>query len=114
MSGRSFTRVFGRERSIVYAWSFSAMCVSIGYRRSVGGAMPANAEGHVHAEGLPEGFSCETGLGAKAEALIEHPVVLDLRMIGVGGHLEGEEVSEVTSCRFLELREHAFLGTNEP
>jgi hypothetical protein len=29
-SGRSFTREFGRERRIVYAWSFSAMCVSIG------------------------------------------------------------------------------------
>jgi hypothetical protein len=41
------------------------------------------AEGHVHAEGLPEGFSRETALGAKAEALVEHPVVPDLRMIGV-------------------------------
>ena len=30
LSGRSFTREFGRGRGIVYAWSFSAMCVSIG------------------------------------------------------------------------------------
>ncbi|MFM2418387.1 MAG: hypothetical protein RL385_3110 [Pseudomonadota bacterium] len=29
-SGRSFTREFGRARGIVYACSFSAMCVSIG------------------------------------------------------------------------------------
>jgi hypothetical protein len=45
---------------------------------------------------------------------VEHPVVLDLRMFGVGAHLEGEEVSELTSCRFLELREHAFPGNDEP
>jgi hypothetical protein len=29
-SGKSFTREFGRFLGIVYAWSFSAMCVSIG------------------------------------------------------------------------------------
>jgi thiol-disulfide isomerase/thioredoxin len=29
-SGKSFTRELGRCRGIVYAWSFSAMCVSIG------------------------------------------------------------------------------------
>jgi hypothetical protein len=72
------------------------------------------AERDVDTEGLPEGFPREAALGAKAEALVEHPVVLDLRMILVGTDLEGEEVFEIAPCRFLELREHAVGGADEP
>ena len=71
------------------------------------------AEGDVDTEGLPEGFPCEAALGAKAEALVEHPVILDLGMIFVGTDLEAEEVFEIAPCRFLELCEHAVGRADE-
>ena len=70
-------RELGRLRRSVYAWSFSAMCVSMGETRRVGGEMP----------------------------VVLHALGVDLWVLGVRRDLERQEVTEVIPGYALELCE---------
>lgn len=122
-SGRSLTREFGRGRGMVYAWTFSAMCVSTGYRQRWRGNASERehvlrlddfrlvddriAEGDVDAEGLPVELPSELAGRPEAEAVVDHAGVLDLRVVVVRHDLEGHEVPEIEPAAALETREQA-------
>jgi len=63
------------------------------------------AEGDVDAEALPVELPSELALGAEAEPVVLHAVVLDGRMLFVRSDLEGHEIPEVAAACLLKLRE---------
>lgn len=64
------------------------------------------AERNIDAERISVRFPCEPTLGAEAQALVLHALVLDLGMLRIRADLEGEEVAEVEASRGLEPGEH--------
>lgn len=73
-------------------------------RRDPGEAEEGIAERQVDAEPLPVDLPREPAFGTKAEPIVEHCVVLDLRVVFVGAHLERHGVAEIAPGCFLEAR----------
>ena len=60
------------------------------------------AKRDIDAEALSIELPGESTLGAKPQTFVLHTVVLDGRVLGIGIHLEGHEVTEIKSTRLLK------------
>lgn len=61
------------------------------------------SKGDIDAEALSVELPGESTLGTKPQTFVPHSVVLDGRVLGIGIHFEGHEVTEILSARLLEI-----------
>lgn len=71
------------------------------------------AEGDVDAERLTVDLPSELALGAEAQALILHALVLDLGVMRIGPDLERHEIAEVAPASFLQSLEDVLGRAHE-